>query len=81
MRHLVALLVAALLTPILSAQPVCPANFPAESPVPSYSPDDVPKINAFDVVTYTGAVVKPGVNHNFAFVEVTPKDQRVSHGR
>jgi len=80
MRLLFTLLVAVLLTPVLFAQPVCPTNFPAESPVPSYSPDDVPKIDAFDVVTYTGALVKPGVNHNFAFVEVTPNDQRVWFG-
>lgn len=80
MRHLFAVSVLVLLASNLVAQPVCMPDFPAESPVPSYSPDDVPKTNALDVITYTGSVVKGGVNHNFAFVEITPDDQRVWFG-
>jgi hypothetical protein len=79
-RQLIGLSLVILFASSIVAQPVCLSNFPAESPVPSYSPDDVPKINAWDTITYTGALVKPGVNHNFAFVEVTPNDQRVWFG-
>jgi hypothetical protein len=57
-------------------QPVCPSNFPAESPVPSYSPDDIPATNV-DIVTYTGAYAKAQANHNMAFVQISPNDQRV----
>lgn len=59
-----------------SAQLVCLPNFPAESPVPSSSADDIPPTD-FDIVTYTGAYAKARANHNFSFVQITPNDQRV----
>ena len=63
----------------LNAQPVCPVGFPAQSPVPSSSPDDIPPTNV-DIITFGGAIVKARANHNIAFVEVTPNDQRVWFG-
>ena len=52
---------------------------PPQSPVPSYSPDDIPPTNV-DIITYTGQVVKARANHNFCFVEISPNDQRVWFG-
>jgi hypothetical protein len=52
---------------------------PPESPVASYSPDDVPLTNV-DIVTYTGMLQKARANHNFCFVEISPTDQRVWFG-
>jgi hypothetical protein len=72
------LLVAALALPA-AAQPICPPGFPAESPVVSNSPDDIPRTN-IDIVTYTGSIVKALVNHNMAFVEINPNEQRVYFG-
>lgn len=59
-----------------SGQLVCPPNFPTESPVASYSPDDIPPTD-IDMVTYTGAYAKAQANHNMSFVQITPNDQRV----
>jgi hypothetical protein len=52
---------------------------PPQSPVPSYSPDDIPPTNV-DIVTYTGAIVKARANHNMVFVEMSPLEQRVWFG-
>jgi hypothetical protein len=47
--------------------------------VTSYSPDDIPATN-IDIVTYTGSWAKARANHNIAFVEISPLDQRVWFG-
>lgn len=70
------LLVAA---PLVAQSPVCPSNFPAKSPVPSASPDDIPATNV-DITTYTGALVKGRANHGISFVEINPNEQRVWFG-
>jgi hypothetical protein len=62
-----------------AAQVVCPPGFPAESPVVSNSPDDIPPTN-IDIITYTGAIVKARANHNIAFVETGPNEQQVWFG-
>jgi hypothetical protein len=62
-----------------AAQPICQPGFPAESPVVSNSPDDIPATN-IDIITYTGAIVKARANHNIAFVEIGPDEQRVYFG-
>ena len=66
------LLLIALVLPA-SAQVVCPTGFPSESPVLSFSPDDIPATN-IDIITYTGAIVKPKANHSIAFVELSPDE-------
>ena len=70
-------LVLLLAIPAAEAQRCLP--LPPESPVPSYSPDDIPATN-IDIITYTGALAKARANHNFCFVEMSPNDQRVWFG-
>jgi hypothetical protein len=72
------LLMIALVLPA-SAQVVCPTGFPSESPVLSFSADDIPATN-IDIITYTGAIVKPKANHSIAFVELSPDEQQVWFG-
>jgi hypothetical protein len=59
----------------LSAQVWC-YGMPANSPVPSYSPSDVPA-TGFDILTYTGSHAKARVNHNHAYVQINDNEQRV----
>jgi hypothetical protein len=58
---------------------ICSPIFPAESPVVSNSPDDIPATN-IDIITYTGALAKARANHNIAFVEISPNEQQVWFG-
>ncbi|HEV7240924.1 MAG TPA: hypothetical protein VGQ36_16920 [Thermoanaerobaculia bacterium] len=67
------------LSTVVSAQVTCPPGFPAESPVASSSPDDIPPTN-IDIITYTGSLAPIRANHNIAYVEITPNDQRVWFG-
>src|SRR5947208_1486470 len=60
----------------LSAQLVCPSNFPSPSPVLSSALDDIPATGE-DIVTYTGAYAKAQANHNVNYVQISSNDQRV----
>ena len=64
---------------VLAQQPVCLPGFPQESPVVSNSPDDIPRTNV-DIITYTGSIVKAQANHNIAYVEISPNEQKVWFG-
>lgn len=68
-----------LITTTIHAQVICPTDFPAQSPVASYSPDDIPVTNV-DIITYNGNLSKARANHGIAFVEFSPNDQRVWFG-
>lgn len=61
-----------------AAQPVC-EPFPAEAPVVSTSPDDIPATN-IDIITASGSIVKARANHNIAYVEINANEQRVYFG-
>lgn len=75
---LAAIVLVLLLSPPAAEAQSCQA-LPPQSPVPSYSPDDIPPTNV-DIITYTGQVMKARANHNFCFVEISPLDQRVWFG-
>ncbi|HEX2060582.1 MAG TPA: hypothetical protein VHK90_07565 [Thermoanaerobaculia bacterium] len=76
---LVLWLVAIAALPLAAQQPVCAPGFPAESPVVSNSPDDIPATNV-DIVNHNFQFVKARANHNMAFVEIGPNEQRVYFG-
>jgi hypothetical protein len=74
----VAFLTAALASLSLAAgaQVVCPGNFPSPNSLASNSLIDIPATND-NITTSGGGTAKARVNHNFAYVEITPNDQRV----
>jgi hypothetical protein len=77
-RQHFALLTAALAFLSLStaeAQVICPTNLPTTSVV-SNSLIDVPATND-NITTSSGGTAKARVNHNFAYVQISPFDQRV----
>lgn len=60
----------------LPAQVVCLDNFPASSPIQSYSPDDIPS-TADHILTYTGSHAAGTANHNMSFMQVNSNEQKV----
>lgn len=73
-----AVLMLSLLFPAVAQAQSC-QTLPPQSPVASYSPDDIPPTNV-NIITYTGQLLPASANHNFCFVEISPTDQRVWFG-
>src|SRR5258708_37938385 len=65
------------LTSSLSAQVICPANFPiTDSPVLSSAADDIPHTGDH-ILTYTGAHAAGPANHNISFIQTGTNEQKV----
>src|SRR5215213_11892847 len=60
-------------------EPVCPTMPLSTFSTESYSTDDIPPTN-IDLPTDFGTTVKAQANHNIAYVQVGPNDQRVWFG-
>jgi hypothetical protein len=73
---LLLLLLAFGITVSLSAQVICLPGFPADSPVQSFSPDDIPSTNDH-ILTYTGAHAAGRANHTMSFVQIGSNEQKV----
>lgn len=76
-RRCLTLLLTVGITASLSAQVICPADFPtSDSPVLSPSADDIPSTNDH-ILTYTGAHAAGRANHTISFIQTGPNEQKV----
>ena len=55
----------------------CPYMLPPDSPVLSTSPDDIPPANGARLLTWQGTMFYARPNHQLAFVQTGPNEQRV----